>query len=155
MPRRSQDRALTGDFMNVLLQYAMGNLDDAKTPEIPLQNVDRVLVIGTQKLLKVFQEARRTFLNEYFVKDPKVIASVYGPMQCMLKGVCAQCLTWQIDPTTGKRSKAVFACSWHDQPLEMVDLDNLEERLLQNHCQEILSNLWLDYLFAHYDVARI
>ena len=54
-------------------------------------------------------------------------------MQCMLKGVCAQCLVWQHDPQTGKRTKAVFTCSWQEQPLEMSDLDNLDERLSQNH----------------------
>lgn len=53
---------------------------------------------------------------------------VGGPMQCMLKGICAQCLQWQIDPETGQRTKAVFACSWQDQPLEMVDLDHLSQR---------------------------
>jgi len=73
----------------------------------------------------------------------------------MLKGICAQCLQWQIDPATGQRTKAVFACSWQDQPLDIVDIDNLEERLSQNRLQEQLSNLWLDYLFAHYEIGRV
>ena len=69
-------------------------------------------------------------------------------MQCMLKGVCAQCLQWQIDPKTGLRTKAVYACSWQHQPMEKVDIHNLNERLGQNRAQEILTNLWLDYLQA-------
>jgi hypothetical protein len=73
-------------------------------------------------------------------------------MQCMLKGVCAQCLQWQIDPETGKRTKAVFACSWQDQPLELIDFDNLDERRIQNHLQEKLSSLWVDYLFEKYTI---
>ncbi|WP_069471576.1 hypothetical protein [Candidatus Marithrix sp. Canyon 246] len=25
-----------------------------------------------------------------------IVGSIHGPMQCMLKGVCAQCLQWQL-----------------------------------------------------------
>jgi len=76
-------------------------------------------------------------------------------MQCMLKGVCSQCLQWHIDPDTGKRTQAVFSCAWQDQPLDWIDLDNLDARLNQNRLQEQLTNLWLDYLFAHNHVARV
>jgi NADPH-dependent glutamate synthase beta subunit-like oxidoreductase/NAD(P)H-flavin reductase len=180
-PHRSQDRSETGDFMNVLLRYAKGDLGissqqldlgvrratfdpievcggnkvSPEGPEIALQAVNRVHVIGSQHLVRMVQSARQGILKDYFMNNPIFIASIYGPMQCMLKGVCAQCLQWQIDPITGKRTKAVFACSWQDQPLDIVDLDNLDERLEQNRTQEILSNLWLDYLFVHYDIARI
>jgi hypothetical protein len=73
-------------------------------------------------------------------------AAVFGPMQCMLKGVCAQCLQWQIDPATGQRTKAVYACSWQNQPLELIDTINLEERSQINRVQEGLSSQWLDYI---------
>ena len=122
---------------------------------IRLEDVDRVLIVGTNRLVKMMQAARHEELKSHFVKKPHFTASIYGPMQCMLKGVCAQCLQWQIDPETGERTKAVYACSWQDQPLDVVDLNNLDERLAQNSTQEILTNLWLDYLFAHYDVARV
>lgn len=108
--------------------------------------VDRIIVTGNNQLIKSVQAARHGFLKKYLIKEPKCTASIYGPMQCMLKGVCAQCLQWQIDPHTGKRSKAVFTCSWQDQPIDIVDLNNLDERLIQNRMQEILSNLWLDYI---------
>ena len=81
--------------------------------------------------------------------------SVYGSMQCMLKGVCSQCLQWQMDPVTGKRTKAVFTCSWQDQPIDMPDYDSLQERLAQNRLSEHLSNLWLEHLFATHKVARV
>lgn len=73
----------------------------------------------------------------------------------MLKGVCSQCLQWQIDPETGQRTKAVFSCSWQDQPIDIVDLSALDERLSQNQMQEQLSNLWLDYLFEKNNVKRV
>jgi NADPH-dependent glutamate synthase beta subunit-like oxidoreductase/NAD(P)H-flavin reductase len=152
---RPQDRAITADFIGATVQYAMGQLDGPEGAEIPFQEVNRIFVIGSHQLLRDIQKARQTVLKDYFTKNPVSIGSVYGPMQCMLKGVCAQCLTWQIDPSTGKRTKAVFACSWHDQPLEVIDLGNLEERLSQNRAQEILTDLWLDYLLAHYHIAHI
>lgn len=154
--RPHQDVAATGEFMSVLLRYARGELEDnPEGPDIPLQEVNRVLLIGTHQFVRMVKEASQTFLQEDFAKNPVMVASVYGPMQCMLKGVCAQCLTWQIDPQTGKRTKAVFGCSWQEQPLAMIDLHNLEERLQQNQAQEILTNLWLDYLLTYYQVQHV
>lgn len=151
---RPQDHSVSGDLISALTRYAMGAIDIGNA-EIPLQQIDRVLLIGKFPFLRAIHTARNTVLKDYFVKNPEWIASVYGPMQCMLKGVCAQCLVWQSDPATGKRTKAVFACSWHDQPFELVDIDNLAERLAQNQMQETLSNLWLDYLFSHDAVRRV
>ena len=108
------------------------------------ENADAVWVVGSSDLLRSIQKAREHELN--FASHTLFRASVYGPMQCMMKGVCAQCLQWQIDPKSGQRTKAVYACSWHNQPLEMIDIHHLEERLVQNQMQEQLSNLWLDYL---------
>ncbi len=147
--RRPQDYSASGDFLEILTHYAAG-----KTP-ISLQEVTQVLIIGSARLVHMIQDARHGVLRDYFKNSPKFTASIHGPMQCMLKGVCAQCLQWQIDPATGQRTKAVFACSWQDQPLDLVDINNLDERLSQNRLQEHLSNLWLDYLFAHYEVERV
>ena len=71
-----------------------------------------------------------------------VIASVHGPMQCMLKGVCAQCFQWQVDPHSGERTKAVFACSWQDQPAEFIDQSHLKQRHDMNKMQRQLIDLW-------------
>lgn len=71
------------------------------------------------------------------------VAAVYGPMQCMLKGVCAQCLQWQIDPITGERTKAVYACSWQDQPVELIDLQHLQLRQINSGILEQINNLIL------------
>jgi NADPH-dependent glutamate synthase beta subunit-like oxidoreductase/NAD(P)H-flavin reductase len=152
--RRSQDCAASGDFVDILTRYAKGQISGAE-PAIPLQTVNRVLIIGTHRLVRMIFEAREGILREYFSHAPEFTASVHGPMQCMLKGICAQCLQWQIDPHTKQRTKAVFACSWQDQPLDMIDIDNLTDRLSQNRLQEHLSNLWLDYLFDNYSIERV
>ncbi|MEZ5672328.1 MAG: hypothetical protein R3E08_08035 [Thiotrichaceae bacterium] len=117
---------------------------------IPVSQVQRVLVLGGDYLLQQIQTARQTILRDAFPSNTQFVGSVFSTMQCMLKGVCAQCLQWQIDPATGQRTKAVFACSWHNQPLEMIDITNIHDRLRQNKLQEAINNLWLDYLFQQY-----
>lgn len=146
-PTRPQDHAIQHhDAIHILQRYAA---------KLPLANVDRVYVVGDTNLLRQVQQARKSILKELLIKDPKIIGSVYSTMQCMLKGVCAQCLQWQVDPETGKRTKAVFACSWPEQPLELIDFDNIDERHVQNKLQETISRMWVDYLFEKYAVPRI
>jgi NADPH-dependent glutamate synthase beta subunit-like oxidoreductase/NAD(P)H-flavin reductase len=153
--RRPQDYSTQGDPVSVLLHYAQGKLDAQKAhPEIPLADIDRIYLVGNSDLLRRFQEARKTTLKDFFVKQPAVFGSVYSTMQCMLKGVCAQCLQWQVDPETGQRTKAVFACSWQDQPLELIDFDNIDERQIQNRLQEKLSLLWVKHLLTTYDLLH-
>jgi NADPH-dependent glutamate synthase beta subunit-like oxidoreductase/NAD(P)H-flavin reductase len=140
---RPQDFSTQGDALDILIHCA-------QTKKIPLTDVDRIYVMGDPELLQRFQLARQTSLKEFLmIKNPRILGSVYSTMQCMLKGVCAQCLQWQIDPQTGQRTKAVFACSWPEQPLELIDIDNIHERQVQNRLQEQLSSLWVDYLFDH------
>jgi len=148
-PRRAQDRAAQGDLLEALAAYAANN------PPIKLEDVDRLLVIGNAGLVRRVRDARRGALGQYLAKNPVAIGSANSVMQCMLKGVCAQCLQWQIDPATGLRTKAVFACSWQDEPIDIIDLDSLDERLAQNRLQEHLTNLWLDHLFARAGTARV
>jgi NADPH-dependent glutamate synthase beta subunit-like oxidoreductase/NAD(P)H-flavin reductase len=155
IPGRPQDLATTGELISVLRDYALGTLSSKVHSSIRLDEVDQVIVVGASELLRRVQQARTGFLKDYFRQDVEFVASVYGPMQCMLKGVCAQCLQWQIDPKTGERTKAVYACSWQHQPMENVDIGNIDERLAQNRVQEILTDLWLDYLFETHQVERV
>ena len=60
--------------------------------------------------------------------NAELFGQAMGPMQCGLKGVCAQCLQWQVDPTTGERTKAVYGCSWQQQPLKLIDLAHTSAR---------------------------
>jgi len=154
--RRPQDRSTTAAVVETIKRYAEGELEpNGPQPPIRLQEIDQLIVVGRSSLVRRIRDARHRELDAYFSKQPKTMASISTPMQCMLKGVCSQCLQWQINPETGHRTKAVFGCSWQDQPLDIVDLDNLDERLSQNRLQERLANMWLDYLFARHEVARV
>ncbi|HVE43646.1 MAG TPA: FAD-dependent oxidoreductase [Gammaproteobacteria bacterium] len=131
------------NIIQALLAY------DAQHPADGLANIDGIFIAGNTDMLRTFQAARSTSLKEKLKKQPQVSGAVYGNMQCMLKGVCAQCLQWQIDPQTGQRTKAVFACSWQDQPLEIIDIDHVDTRQRQNRLHEQMNSLWIDHLFKN------
>ncbi len=152
-PQRPQDRSFTGDVRDALKAYAAGKLGD--TEPLALEDMDRLYFLGSGCLVQRLRDLRHNELSESFASNPPATGSVYGSMQCMLKGVCSQCLQWQMDPVTGKRTKAVFTCSWQDQPLDMPDYDSLQERLAQNRLAEHLSNLWLEHLFATHKIERV
>jgi len=150
---RAGDAAVTGDLVDAIRRYAAGEMTRG-APPIAIEDVRRLIVTGGSRLVRRMRDAKHGELIE-LLHHAQAIASISTPMQCMLKGVCSQCLQWQIDPHTGSRTKAVFGCSWQDQPLEIVDLDNLDERLGQNRLQEHLTNLWLDHLLTRHAVARV
>jgi NAD(P)H-flavin reductase len=150
--RRTQDKSFSGDVRDALKAYANGKLGGA----LKFEDMDRLYFMGGGCLVQRLRDLKNNELKTRFAaKNPPATGSVYGPMQCMLKGVCSQCLQWQLDPATGKRTKAVFACSWQDQPLDMPDYDSLQERLAQNRLSEHLSGLWLEHLFETHTIPRV
>lgn len=151
--QRAQDASRSGDFIDTVRLYAEGLL--APNAGIDMADIDRVYVIGSERLLRMTLEARRGILAPHFKPAVEITASVGSPMQCMLKGVCAQCLQWQIDPVSGERTRAVFSCAGQDQPLEWIDIDNLDARLAQNRAQEKLTDLWLDHLLSRHPLERV
>ena len=154
--RRTQDITGSGELLDVINNFADDNITSTDEKIVHARDIDRIIIVGNQKLVRTFRDAYESKLKDLMPKvGVRVTASISTQMQCMLKGVCSQCLQWQIDPQTGKRTKAVFGCSWQDQPLHIVDLDNWEDRLSQNHLQEKMSNMWLDHLFQQKDIERV
>ncbi|RMD71645.1 MAG: pyridine nucleotide-disulfide oxidoreductase, partial [Gammaproteobacteria bacterium] len=146
-PGRPQDLSIRGeDAVEALLGYGEGRWRPGDPSlGIPLGEVDQVLVMGSTGLLRAFQKALRGPLGK-LLSRAGVLGTVGSPMQCMLKGVCAQCLQWQVDPDTGERTRAVFACAEQDQPLLWIDLDNLAARQAQNRLLDRIMALWLERL---------
>lgn len=142
---RSQDKSFVGNIVDALLAYAEGKL--GPTP-IHLDDVDHMIVIGSDRMMEAVKKARHGVLKPYFKAGHHAIGSINSPMQCMMKGVCAQCLCKHIDPETGK-PYFVYSCYNQDQQLDRVDFENLRARLRQNSVQEKLSTLWLEYVLAH------
>jgi NADPH-dependent glutamate synthase beta subunit-like oxidoreductase/NAD(P)H-flavin reductase len=150
-PRRPQDRTFRGNIVQAMQSYATGNLGEIS---IPLCNVDRIISIGSDRMMNAVKTARRTVLKPHLAAQHKAIGSINSPMQCMLKEICAQCLQRHVDPETGKES-IIFSCFNQDQSLDLVDFDHLRARLRQNSVAEKLTSLWIDHLFEQREVQEV
>jgi NAD(P)H-flavin reductase len=149
-PRRPQDHAFVGNVVQAMLAYESGELGEAT----PLSTVKRVIAIGSDRMMRAVKEARHGVLAGKLAPDHAAVASINSPMQCMMKEVCAQCLQKHVDVRTGKQS-IVFSCFNQDQPMDLVDFQNLAARLRQNSTQEKLTNLWLDHLLSMRDARGV
>ncbi len=139
-PGRPQDRAFVGNIVAALQAYAQGRLG---APPIPLGDVDRLIVIGSDAMMAAVAQARHGVLKPCLKPGIAAIASINSPMQCMMKEICAQCLQTHKDPATGDEV-VVFSCFNQDQPLDQVDFQTLRDRLTQNTLAEKLATLWID-----------
>ncbi len=140
-PGRTQDRAFVGNIVEAMVAYGRGDLGDVP---IPLSEIDRLIVIGSDGMMRGVQQARHTVLLPYLKAGHRAIGSINSPMQCMMKEICAQCLQMHKDPISGKET-VVFSCANQDQPLDHVRFDNLRTRLSQNGAQEKLTKQWIDH----------
>lgn len=143
--RRPQDKSFVGNIVQSMLAYAKGDLGEAR---FDLRTVDRIIAIGSDRMMAAVGAARHSVLQPYLKKEHVAVGSINSPMQCMMKEVCAQCLQKHVDPQTGQLKEIVFSCFNQDQLLDEVDWKNLNDRLKQNTLQEKLTNVYLDYLLS-------
>ncbi len=143
-PGRPQDRSFVGNIVAAMEAYATGKLGEAP---IPLADVDRIIAIGSDRMMAAIGKARHTSLAPYLKPGHEAIGSINSPMQCMMKEICAQCLQRHIDPVTGEE-KVVFTCFNQDQSLDHVDFGNLADRLSQNATTEKLTRQWIAHCAA-------
>ena len=143
-PTRPQDRAFVGNIVEAMRAYASGRLGEQA---IPFEHCDRIIAIGSDKMMAAVASARHTVLAHWLSPAHRAIGSINSPMQCMMKEICAQCLQPHRDPVTGKTSY-VFSCFNQDQPLDEVDFPGLDVRLKQNAVQEKLTARWVAQVSA-------
>lgn len=149
MPGRPQDRAWRGNIVQAMQAWQdgtrlIGDPGDAGDSHfarsaqraISFNEVDRLLAIGSDRMMAAVASARRSLLHTSLGR-PEVIAlaSVNSPMQCMMKGICGQCVQLLSDPVTGA-TRAIFTCAEQDQPMDWVQFDHLAQRLAQNRLLE-------------------
>jgi NADPH-dependent glutamate synthase beta subunit-like oxidoreductase/NAD(P)H-flavin reductase len=138
-PRRPQDKSFVGNIVQAMAAYASGALG---AQPIAFKDADRVIAIGSDRMMAAVAVARHTVLEPYLKPAHRAFASINSPMQCMMKEICAQCLQRHRDPVSGKASY-VFSCFNQDQPLDVVDFEALSDRLTQNAVQEKLTVQWI------------
>ena len=139
-PSRPGDLTFVGNIVEAMSAYANGDL--GATP-IPLAEVDRILTIGSDRMMAAVAAARHGVLAPHLKPGHVALGSINSPMQCMMKEICAQCLQLHRDPATGEGG-VVFSCFCQDQELDKVDFAILNQRLKQNSVQEKLTALWID-----------
>jgi NADPH-dependent glutamate synthase beta subunit-like oxidoreductase/NAD(P)H-flavin reductase len=149
-PGRSPDRSFLGNIVQAMEAYAAGRLGD---PPIALGAIDRIMAIGSDRMMAAVARARHDVLKPYLREDHVAIGSINSPMQCMMKEICAQCLQPHHDPATGE-TRYVFSCFNQDQPLDWVDFGTLNERLKQNSLAEKLTARWLRHCMPALRRAR-
>lgn len=125
---REGDKSFKGNIVESIVDYAKSNPSDIK-------NIDRIVVIGSDKMMSAVKNARHTILKPYLKENHHAIASINSPMQCMMKEICGQCIQKHSDPITGN-VKYVFSCTNQDQDMDIVDFIHLEARLGQNKLLE-------------------
>lgn len=150
--RRAQDRSFVGNIVQALVAYAEGRLD--ASPRFELKEVDRIIAIGSDRMMRAVHAARHGVLKPYLKEGHAAIGSINSPMQCMMKEICAQCLQRHVDPRTGQET-FVFSCSNQDQDLDRVDFDHLDMRLKANSVLEKQTDLYLTSLLREGSVPRI
>ncbi|OJX11137.1 MAG: hypothetical protein BGO77_03455 [Caedibacter sp. 37-49] len=130
--RRPKDQLYQGTLIETLKKLA-------ETKQVT--GIDRFLIIASTKTMAAIEQMRPQLNVSLFKTKCEMIASVNAPMQCMMKGVCGQCLQRHTDPLTGQESM-VLSCRTQDQPLQKVDYESLSGRLQQNSLQEKVNALW-------------
>ena len=149
-PGRPRDRSFIGNIVQAMEAYASERLGPV---EIPLPQVDRIIAIGSDRMMAAVGRARHAVLEPYLKPHHFAVGSINSPMQCMMKEICAQCLQPHRDPHTGKVTY-VFSCFEQDQPLDLVDFGALSERLKQNSLQEKLTAQWIRHCMPELDKQR-
>ncbi len=147
---RPQDKSFVGNIVQAILSYAKGDLGETT---LKIQNVDRIIAIGSDGMMNAVARARHEVLKPYLKSSHCAIGSINSPMQCMMKEVCAQCLQPHKDPVTGQES-VVFSCFNQDQKLDEVDFGALRQRLGQNSVHEKLTVQWIDHSLKQLDEKR-
>ena len=150
-PGRPQDAHFRGNIVQSMVAYATGQFG---VPLVPLSTVDRIIAIGSDRMMAAVKAARFAALAPFLKPEHVALASINSPMQCMMKEVCAQCLQKHVDPATGAE-RFVFTCFNQDQLMDTVDFPHLNARLRQNTVQEKLSSLYLERLLASANLPHV
>jgi NAD(P)H-flavin reductase len=136
-PLRPNDKTFVGNIVQAIEHYARENLGVLE-PTYTLNQVQRIIAIGSDRMMAAVARARHTVLAPFLSKKHVALGSINSPMQCMMKEICGQCLQQHIDPISGKVT-TVFSCQNQDQLLDQVDWDGLNARLTQNRVSEALT----------------
>ena len=87
-----------------------------------LDNIDHVYCNGSSSMMSVILDNK-----ESLFPNVEITYSINSPMQCMMKGICGQCVQ-----KTNDKNGYVFSCECQDFNAESIDFQCLNNRLSQN-----------------------
>ena len=76
IPPRMQDAHFRGNIVQAMIAYAEGRTG---TQTIDLQDVDRIIAIGSDRMMNGVREARHTTLKPYLNENHTAIGSINSP----------------------------------------------------------------------------
>ncbi|WP_341757138.1 MULTISPECIES: FAD-dependent oxidoreductase [unclassified Candidatus Tisiphia] len=115
---RSQDISVKGDLLYAIMGYCSLWKD---------MTIDRIIAAGISEMMQAIRDIK----DDFFGKKPQLIVSINSPMQCMMKGICGQCIQQITD-----KNRYIFTCACQEQDAKIVDFTGLKSRLEQNSLQE-------------------
>ncbi|OZG31981.1 palindromic element RPE2 domain-containing protein [Rickettsia endosymbiont of Culicoides newsteadi] len=117
---RSKDISVKGNLLYAIMGYCSlwENLA-----------IDRIIAAGVSEMMQAIRDKK----DDFFGKKPQLIVSINSPMQCMMKGICGQCIQKITD-----KNRYIFTCTCQEQDAKIVDFIGLKSRLEQNSLQEKL-----------------
>lgn len=110
--------------------------------DIDFSKIDRVFVIGNESLSYEVSRICKEELKDLINPQHIAITSLNAPMQCMLKGVCSQCLQKRYNEEKGN-FEYFYACANQDQRSDLLDFKHLKWRCEQNSLSEKLTKMWI------------
>ncbi len=136
---RKQDQQFYGSVVDAVVAYGL----NAKKADFDFKTIDRIFTIGNDQMMHKLSQIRHLELAEILNPNHIGIASLNAPMQCMLKGVCSQCLQKRIDPKTGN-SEYFYSCASQDQNFDLIDFKHLSWRCQQNSLAEKITKMAIE-----------
>lgn len=106
--------------------------------------IDRIFTISNDRLMSEVAKLRHQKIIPAFAQAQFAIASLNSPMQCMLKGVCSQCL--QKRKNDQGEDEYFYSCADQDQNIDRFDFAHLHNRCEQNSLAEKVSKMALSQI---------
>ncbi|MDA9163659.1 2-polyprenylphenol hydroxylase, partial [Rickettsiaceae bacterium] len=91
-----------------------------------ISDAQQAICIGSDGMMSAVSARKKELIG-----DIPMICSINSPMQCMMKGICGQCIQ-KVDNKNGY----IFSCACQDQDSDIVDFNALKQRLSQNSLLE-------------------
>ena len=126
-------------------QQFQGTVTDAlkyyfsKNPQKIAKKIDYVFAIGNDNMMHEVARLRHENLVKELAEAPIAITSLNAPMQCMMKGVCSQCLQKRVDKNG--EVEYFYSCANQDQNTDRLDFEHLHNRCQQNSLLEKITSM--------------